>query len=170
VEGIFQEKFGAWDRLDAFMEYSLGLWSHDLGPLVLELLEEGHPFLLLAWQAEGVQYYSLLFSPCGFLVFELISSKLDPAGQPVVEHPNPRMVWRDWNDQYIAEAPYLTPLKAPPLPILDLCPGEPRRQQPRPGGALLHRHPWLQHRAPAGACRRCSAPVLCSAPPPAGLP
>ena len=54
VEGIFQEKFGQWDRLDGFMDYSLGLWSHDLGPLAQELREQGEHHIILSWQVDNL--------------------------------------------------------------------------------------------------------------------
>ena len=92
MEGIFREKFGDWSALDGFMEYNLGLWSHDLTPLAQELQEAGEPHLLLSWEEGGETYYSLLFSPCGFIVFELISLTLGPTARPVVPHPQPRWV------------------------------------------------------------------------------
>ena len=35
-------------------------------------------------------FFSLLFSPCGYVVFELVSNRLDPGAIDVVQHPNPR--------------------------------------------------------------------------------
>jgi len=136
VETIFQEKFGDWSQLDGFMEYNLGLWSHDLTPIVRLLEEANEQFLTLSWRGgegswrgdeeeggdgEGVGgeeggdeedvFFSLIFSPCGYVVFELISDTLDLAGINVVQHPNPRMIWKEWNNDYVAEMPYLTPIK-----------------------------------------------------------
>ena len=30
-----------------------------------------------------------------------------------------RMIWKDWNNQYIAESPYLTPIKVGSLHIIE---------------------------------------------------
>lgn len=117
-----QEKFGDWSKLDGFMEYNLGLWSHDLTPIARLLEEANEQFLTLSWgggdkgdEGEGGEdddvFFSLIFSPCGYVVFELISDTLDLAGINVVRHPNPRMIWKEWNNDYVAEMPYLTPIK-----------------------------------------------------------
>jgi len=113
VEAIFQEKFADWSSLDGFMEYNLGLWSQDLTPIARLMEEENEDFLTLKWRdgESGDMFFSLLFSPCGYVVFELVSDTLDIEGIDVVEHPNPRMIWKEWNSDYVAEMPYLTPIK-----------------------------------------------------------
>ena len=67
------------------------------------MLEEANEdFLTLSWKGgedqaqEGEEdvFFSLIFSPCGFVVFELISNTLDPGQINVVEHPNPRFLWQ----------------------------------------------------------------------------
>ena len=70
------------------------------------LLEEANEeFLTLSWRGGGGEgdedregdedvFFSLIFSPCGFVVFELISDTLDPGRINVVEHPNPRFLWQ----------------------------------------------------------------------------
>ena len=71
--------------------------------------EANEDFLTLSWRGgdedqegdedrEGDEdedvFFSLIFSPCGFVVFELISDTLDPGQINVVEHPNPRFLWQ----------------------------------------------------------------------------
>ena len=74
------------------------------------LEEENQDFLTLSWrggegkdgegepeengEGEDDVFFSLIFSPCGFVVFELISDTLDPGRINVVEHPNPRFLWK----------------------------------------------------------------------------
>ena len=72
------------------------------------LLEEANEeFLTLSWRGGGGRgggenqedgeddvFFSLIFSPCGYVVFELISDTLDPGQINVVEHPNPRFLWQ----------------------------------------------------------------------------
>ena len=74
------------------MEYNLGLWSQDLTPIARLMEEENEDFLALKWRdgESGDMFFSLLFSPCGYVVFELVSDTLDIEGVDVVEHPNPR--------------------------------------------------------------------------------
>ena len=41
-------------------------------------------------------FFSLLFSPCGYVVFELVSNRLDPGAVDIVQHPNPRFYSKDF--------------------------------------------------------------------------
>ena len=64
------------------MEYNLGLWSQDLTPIARLMEEENEDFLTLKWRdgESGDMFFSLLFSPCGYVVFELVSDTLDIEG------------------------------------------------------------------------------------------
>ena len=51
----------------------------------------------------------MIVNPCGFVVLELISDTLTMEVE--MTESKPRMVWKEWNNDYIAEGEYLTPIK-----------------------------------------------------------
>ena len=51
----------------------------------------------------------MIVNPCGFVVLELISDTLTMEVE--MTESKPRMVWKEWNKDYIAEGEYLTPIK-----------------------------------------------------------
>ena len=54
----------------------------------------------------------MLVNPCGYVVLELISDKMTE--DVVMVSSNPRMIWSQWNDEFIAIGEYLTPIKVEP--------------------------------------------------------
>jgi len=110
VEKIFQDKFGDMSHFDGFMDFNLGLWTNDLDVYIRKFQAGNQPFLALRWQGhDGVEYYSVIVNSCGFVLLELISDKLTVEVE--MEESKPRMVWKQWNKDFIAEGEYLTPIK-----------------------------------------------------------
>ena len=72
--------------------------------------EANFPFLTLKWTGQDSKdYFSVLVNSCGYIVLELISDPLTIELDMI--HSKPRMVWSQWNDEYVAEREYLTPIK-----------------------------------------------------------
>ena len=68
------------------------------------------PFLTLKWNGhDSKEFYSVLVNPCGYVMIELISDTLNIELEMVPS--KPRMVWKEWNDNFIANGDYLTPIK-----------------------------------------------------------
>jgi len=111
MEKIFQDKFRDMSLFDGFMDYNLGLWTNDLTVYVRKFQSSSVPFLALSWSDPTTmdQYYSVLVNPCGYVVLELISDTLDIEIEMVPT--KPRMVWKQWNEEFVAPGEYLTPLK-----------------------------------------------------------
>jgi len=110
MEGIFQEKFGDFSVFDGFMDFNLGLWTNDLDVYIRKFLDSDVQFLTLHWIDEELRdFYSVLVNPCGYVVLELISDKMTE--DVVMVSSNPRMIWSQWNDEFLAIGEYLTPIK-----------------------------------------------------------
>jgi len=110
MEKIFQEKFGDFSIFDGFMDFNLGLWTNDLDVYIRKFQAQNLPFLTLKWKGhDDKDYYSVMVNSCGFVVLELISDTLSVNVE--MTDSKARMIWKDWNDEYIAEGEYLTPIK-----------------------------------------------------------
>ena len=66
--------------------------------------------MTLKWKGNDEKdYFSVLVNSCGYIVLELISDTLTIELDMLPS--KPRMVWSEWNDKFIAEREYLTPIK-----------------------------------------------------------
>jgi len=78
IEEKVQKEWGDFSAFHPFMDYNLGLWAPNLAHYISNFDADGVPFLPLKWSSDdGKDYYSLLVSPCGYVVLELISGNVD---------------------------------------------------------------------------------------------
>lgn len=56
-----------------FMEYNSGYYVKSLDKWAKDFEADGVQYLGTKWSANGTEYYSMLFNPCGYVVLELIS-------------------------------------------------------------------------------------------------
>merc|ERR1719240_54802 len=75
IEEIVTAKLGKLDHFDAWMDYSVGLWTTDLDSFMHTFDSAGVPYLATAWKAGRIQAYSVFVHVVNSqLILELIST------------------------------------------------------------------------------------------------
>lgn len=96
------------------MDYNAAFWANDLNKYINRFQANNVPFLPLEWQdIDGKTYYSIIASPCGFTVVELIGDSIQDYYKLIFKHSNhPRFYFTLRNGMYETKDPeYLIPLK-----------------------------------------------------------
>ena len=74
IEGRIQKEWGNFDFYDPFMDYNAAFWTEVLDGYISEYKANDVKFLALKWTSDDDKdYYSIVASPCGYVVIEIMS-------------------------------------------------------------------------------------------------
>ena len=77
IEAKIQKEWGDFSQHHPFMDYNVGLWAGDMDHYLNAFTTDDVPFLALKWKSDDDKdYYSIIASPCGFVVIEFIGDKI----------------------------------------------------------------------------------------------
>jgi hypothetical protein len=77
VEEMIAAEWGDFSEYHPFMDYNLQLYTPDLDEYIKKFNDDSVKFTALKWTSDDAEtYYSVLVNACGYVVFEIIGSKV----------------------------------------------------------------------------------------------
>lgn len=95
------------------MDYNAGLWTFDLDSYIEKFIADELHFVGLKWTSDDSKdYYSVLISPCGYSVIELIGDTVsDKYVDNFAKVDHLRFSFKSKNNKPTTSDKYLTPIK-----------------------------------------------------------